>query len=551
MRKSKKLNALIFLIIVSMLSVNTFVFAADTAPVGTRILVEVHFHCCEGDCPGGANQDNKFGEDVLSQTNWRAKNSWEFGGNNPEPYMIWVKKINDTQWALEDTLFVCPNCGDNTWISYSNMDGALEGAVTQVNVCHAAPTPPPPPALELIVEKVIGESVDPEKLFAFEVYDNSGNMIAQFSLTGGESWSSLDADLELDSAKSYSVRELGDDDDYLSTNGTLLIGGDEYIVAFNIGNVIDNSKKVTVSNTTSDDPPPQYIELTVNKEVVGDGDVTKVFQFEVYDDEDELVASFELKDGESWNSGNLPVDKEYFVRELGDEDAFLTTDGSLLIDGKEYTVSFSVDDEDADHIVVTVYNAFYEPPEEFGLNLIKIGTGNRFVDATFTFVISKLDESEEYVEYATVEITTVNRGGREFIPIDEAGIYKIQETTTGYTTSVTFDGTTTSGTVIEVEYNNQSLVEVTFTNNRSGGGDGGDGGGGGGGGGGTTTTTVPETPVPLAEEPPLEIPEDDVPLADLPQTGMADTITLWLIFLFAAMTLMLTALLGRGSKNNA
>ena len=71
------------------------------------------------------------------------------------------------------------------------------------------------------------------------------------------------------------------------------------------------------------------------------------------------------------------------------------------------------------------------------------------------------------------------------------------------------------------------------------------------GGGSNPVINIPAEQTPLAEQPLVQIPEEEIPLADLPQTGVADMMLLWLIFIGTTMMLTLMAILRIRSKNNA
>jgi len=72
--------------------------------------------------------------------------------------------------------------------------------------------------------------------------------------------------------------------------------------------------------------------------------------------------------------------------------------------------------------------------------------------------------------------------------------------------------------------------------------------------GGDTPVNLTDPDVPLAQQPPedfIDIPDDETPLVDLPQTGIMNCLMLWLVFFGASLVLTATVAIRRRVRNNA
>jgi hypothetical protein len=116
----------------------------DSYPVGTKIWINVNFHC--GNENGGPDQfkamqlEDVTGwmtRDLLDLTDYVGTPStvgWEKHSLHVPQFDLLIEKVDALHWQLVDDVFVCPNCGKTEWFSYSNMDGLADGA--EINVTH-------------------------------------------------------------------------------------------------------------------------------------------------------------------------------------------------------------------------------------------------------------------------------------------------------------------------------------------------------------------------------------------------------------------------------
>jgi hypothetical protein len=280
--------------------------------------------------------------------------------------------------------------------------------------------------------------------------------------------------------------------------------------------------------------PPDKGELTIKKELLSDGLDDEIFTFNI------------LKDGVHFDTVTLPIDGKYDVTIKNLDDGIYAveevTDAKYTAaypDGNNVTIN-----ERSRKGTVTVTNTKNEIDEtdEPILTIYKKGSGNRFVNSTFYFLIEKLEDNE-WVQYGDelFSLTTVLREGILIIDVP-AGTYKVTEVNadgspmTYYTVSYS-----ANDRIVEITEEEGASITVTNYRNSSGGNDPDpreqepkdpkD-----------SIIDVEDPPVPEAEPPDNEIDilEPDVPQAKLPKTGVESTLIYWLTGLMAAVALSTT-----------
>jgi hypothetical protein len=107
------------------LIVFALIFAVSLAFAVTAMAADIEysrvgFHC--GFDQGGPSMDKKLGYNGVD--------------------LLELRRATEFRWELVSKDFVCPNCGDNYWITYSDFDGVFDGK--NIQMCHLKPDTPTP-----------------------------------------------------------------------------------------------------------------------------------------------------------------------------------------------------------------------------------------------------------------------------------------------------------------------------------------------------------------------------------------------------------------------